>query len=142
MRLPGAARAGPWLALAGVPFLAAAAPPSSPPPSADAVCLTCHSAQTTHYRATPMAQALETVEASNILKQHPDLSFQEGPYRSRIVREGNRSILTVTNAGETLTVPLLWAFGRGKAGQTFVFEYEGAFYESRVSFLTRWELSI
>ena len=81
-----------------------------------------------------MAQALEKVEVCNILKEHPDLSFQEGPYQSRIVRQGDRSTLTVTHGTETLTVPLLWAFGRGQAGQTYVFEYNGAFYESRVSF--------
>jgi hypothetical protein len=132
MRVRRAAYAGLWLALPGLPFLAAAAPPTA----VDAVCITCHSTQTAHFRATPMAQALDSVEACNILKQHPELSFQEGPYRSRIAREGDHSILTVTNAGagDTLTVPLLWAFGRGQAGQTYVFEYDGAFYESRVSF--------
>ncbi len=42
--------------------------------------------------------------------------------------------MTVTGKGETVTAPLLWAFGRGQAGQTYVFERDGAFYESRVSF--------
>ena len=51
-----------------------------------------------------------------------------------LVRHGDSSILTVTDGKETLTVPLLWAFGRGQAGQTYVFEYDGAMYESRVSF--------
>jgi predicted CXXCH cytochrome family protein len=100
----------------------------------DVLCTTCHAAQTAHFRATPMAQALERVEACSILKQHPDLSFQEGPYQSHIARQGELSILTVTRGSETLTVPLLWAFGRGQAGQTYVFEYNGALYESRVSF--------
>jgi len=81
-----------------------------------------------------MAQALDTVEACGILKQHPDLSFQEGPYGSRIVRQGDRSFLTVADGSESITEPLLWAFGRGQAGQTYVFEHGGAFYESRVSF--------
>jgi hypothetical protein len=81
-----------------------------------------------------MAQALERVDACSILKLHPELGFQEGPYRTRITRQGDRSILAVTNGDETLTVPLLWAFGRGRAGQTYVFAYSGTFYESRVSF--------
>jgi hypothetical protein len=130
MRADRAAYAWPWLLLPGLPFLAAAASPMA----GDAACVTCHAAQTAHFGATPMAQALERVEICNILKQHPDLSFQEGPYQSRIVRQGDRSTLTVTRAGETFTVPLLWAFGLGQAGQTYVFEYNGAFYESRVSF--------
>ena len=130
MRVDRAAYACLWLLLPGLPFLTAAASPLA----GDAACSACHTTQTAHYRATPMGQALETVAVCNILKQHADLSFQEGPYQSRIVRQGDRSTLTVTRAGETLTVPLLWAFGLGQAGQTYVFEYNGAFYESRVSF--------
>jgi hypothetical protein len=128
MRVNRAACATLWLA--GLPFTAAAAVPLSD----DAVCIACHAAQTAHYRATPMAQALTKVEVCGILREHPELTFQEGPYQSRIARQGERSTLTVTRANETLTVPLLWAFGRGQAGQTYVFEYNGALYESRVSF--------
>jgi hypothetical protein len=46
----------------------------------------------------------------------------------------HRSVLTVTGGGQTLTVNLLWAFGRGQAGQTYVFERDGTYYESRVSY--------
>ena len=113
--------------------LACSAPVALPAPG-DAVCTACHITQAKPYRTTPMFDALERVDACAILREHPDLSFQEGPYRSRIVRQGDDSILTVTQGSETLTIPLLWAFGRGKAGQTYVFEYEGAMYESRVSF--------
>jgi Cytochrome c554 and c-prime len=113
------------------PPLAAAAAPLIPD---DSACAACHRTEATRYRATPMADALEKVNGCTILKQHPDLSFQEGPYHSRIARQGDRSILTVTHGSETLTIPLLWAFGHGKAGQTYVFEYDGAMYESRVSF--------
>jgi hypothetical protein len=129
MKLDRAASACLWL-LPGLPLLTAVASPMA----GDGACVTCHSAQTTHFRATPMAQALEKVEVCDILKQHPDLSFQEGPYQSRIARQGDRSILTVTRGTETFTAPLLWAFGLGQAGQTYVFEYNGAYYESRVSF--------
>jgi hypothetical protein len=115
------------LALFFLPVLAAAA-------SGDSACAACHAQQTSHFRATPMAQALETVELCDILKKHPDLQFQEGPFHSQIKREGDRSILTVTRGTETFTVPLLWAFGRGKAGQTYLFQHDGAMYESRVSF--------
>jgi hypothetical protein len=114
-------------ALLFLPFLAAAAP-------GDSACAACHAQQTSHFRATAMAQALEAVEHCEILKNHPDLQFQEGPYHTQIKREGDRSILTVTRGTETFTVPILWAFGRGKAGQTYVFQHDGAMYESRVSF--------
>ncbi len=127
MRMDHAAYASLWLAL---PSLAAAASAAA----GDAACISCHAVQTARYRATPMAQALAKVERCDILIRHPNLPFQEGPYKSRITRQGDRSILTVSDGTESLTVPLLWAFGRGQAGQTYIFEYDGAFYESRVSF--------
>ena len=117
------------LALALIPLAARAAPAGG-----DAACAVCHAAETTHQRASVMAQALEKVETCAILKKNPELVFQEGIYRSTIARRGDSSILTVTDGMETLTVPLLWAFGRGQAGQTYVFEYHGAMYESRVSY--------
>jgi len=117
-----------WL-LALAPLALAAVPPAG-----DTACAECHATEFSHHRATPMAQALEAVATSAILKNHPTLSFQEGVYRSTIVRQGASSILTVTDGNETFTVPLLWAFGRGRAGQTYVFGYNGAMYESRISF--------
>lgn len=113
-------------ALLLLPYLASA--------SDDSACGACHSQQASHFRATPMAHAAETVATCDILKNHPDLQFQEGSYHSQIKREGDRSILTVTRGTETFTVPILWALGQGKAGQTYVFQYDGAMYESRVSF--------
>jgi Cytochrome c554 and c-prime len=115
--------------IAWIPLAAGAATANG-----DAACGACHSVETAHHRATPMAQALEKVESSAILKNHRELSYQEGPYHSSIVRRNESSILTVTDGAETLTVPLLWAFGLGRAGQTYIFEYNGAMYESRVSF--------
>jgi hypothetical protein len=81
-----------------------------------------------------MARALQTANEAEILRAHPSLTFQDGGFQWRIVRAGERCLMTVTGKGETVTVPLLWAFGRGQAGQTYVFERDGALYESRVSF--------
>jgi hypothetical protein len=116
-----------WPALLFLPFLAAAA-------SGDSTCAVCHAQQTSHFHATPMAQALETVESCDILKKHPDLQYQEGPFHTQIRRDGDRSILTVTRSDESFTVPILYALGQGKAGQTYVFQHDGAMYESRASF--------
>lgn len=119
-----------WAVSIALPLLAAATPPIA----GDQVCAGCHEKQAARFRGTPMARALAPAPQSDILRSHPSLTFQESGFQSRIVRDGERSLLTVTGAGETLTVPLLWAFGRGQAGQTYVFERDGAFYESRVSF--------
>jgi hypothetical protein len=119
-----------WFAGAVLPLLASA----DGPIASDQACAECHRTETLRFRDTPMARALVPVAQCEILRDHPSLAFQEGGFEWRIVREGERSIMTVTRGGETLTVPLIWAFGRGQAGQTYVFERDGALYESRVSF--------
>lgn len=119
-----------WLVFLALPLLA----PAAPPAAGDEVCAVCHGDVTARFRGTPMAGALVPAAGCEILQRNPDLTFRESGYESRITRQGDRSVLTVTGGGETLTATLLWAFGRGQAGQTYVFESNGAYYESRVSF--------
>jgi len=120
-----------WVVLtAALPLLAGPAPAGT----GDQVCAECHQKLVARFRTTPMARALEPVAATNILREHPSLTFQQDGYQWRIVREGEHSVMTVAGKEGSDAVPLLWAFGRGQAGQTYVFEREGIFYESRVSF--------
>ncbi len=57
---------------AALPLLATAAAP----PAGDQVCADCHEKEATRFRATPMARALEPVAQSEILRQHPSLTFR------------------------------------------------------------------
>jgi hypothetical protein len=97
-------------------------------------CATCHKARAQFHPATSMAHAMETVAECTILREHPVLTAKLGPYSYRIERKGDQSIYTVTDGVQTFSTPLGWAFGLGAAGQTYIFEKDGAFYESRVSF--------
>ncbi len=97
-------------------------------------CATCHPAQAKFHPETSMAHAMETVAECSILQKHPVMTVQLDRYSYRIERRGEQSIYTVTDGIETFTIPLGWAFGLGAAGQTYVFEKDGAFYESRVSY--------
>jgi hypothetical protein len=97
-------------------------------------CAQCHAPQTTRRQANPMSRALEPVENCDVLKAHPRLSFRNGAYNYQIVREGNRSSYTISNGANSISEPILFCFGQGKAGQTYVFQHKGVFYESRVSY--------
>jgi hypothetical protein len=97
-------------------------------------CAACHAAESADQPATPMGHALEAVGDCTILKTHAVLTFQTPKYSYRIERKGSQSTYSVTDGVRTVTVPIGWAFGLGQAGQTYVFEQEGRFYESRVSF--------
>jgi len=97
-------------------------------------CASCHRSQALSQPATLMAHALEAATDSKILKSNPNLVFREGSFAFRITREGDRSIYTVTQGAATFTAPLAFAFGLGSAGQTYVYERNGTWYESRVSY--------
>jgi hypothetical protein len=102
--------------------------------AAGATCVSCHPAQSRNHSLSGMANALQRVDKSDILRANPMLTFAEGAYRTVIERDGQGSTLTVTGGKDTIRVPIRWAFGLGRAGQTYVFEHQGQMYESRVSY--------
>jgi Cytochrome c554 and c-prime len=77
---------------------------------------------------------MELVPEASILREHPLMTFEDGGYSYRIERKGNQSLYTVSDGQQSITIPIGWAFGLGRAGQTYVFESKGEFYESRVSY--------
>jgi hypothetical protein len=98
------------------------------------ICATCHPAQAKPQPATSMAHALELVSDCTILREHPLLTTTLGKYSYRIERKGDQSIYSVSDGTQILSAPISWAFGLGAAGQTYVFEKDGSFYQSRVSY--------
>jgi hypothetical protein len=97
-------------------------------------CAECHQSRVAAQAQTQMGMAMEAIASSKVLKGHPLLTFRNGNYTYEIKRQGNQSSYTVTDGKETITLPILYAFGQGKAGQTYLLQYEDAYYESLVSF--------
>jgi Cytochrome c554 and c-prime len=98
------------------------------------VCAECHEELVKGQQQSAMGMAMEPVGESRILSQYPRLMFHLGKYSWKILRDGKQSRYSVTDGKEHISVPILYAFGLGKAGQTYVLEYKGQFYESRLSF--------
>lgn len=97
-------------------------------------CTKCHADEAKHQHATAMGKALEPAATSEILRSYRNLTFRSGPYSYQITRRGVQSLYTVTDGTNTISEPILYSFGQGKAGQTYVFQHNGSFYESRLSF--------
>jgi Cytochrome c3 len=97
-------------------------------------CTACHAGKAATQAVTPMAHALEPMDDVKTLRRNPRLSFQSGVYRYQILYENNRAIYTVSDGVTTITEPLLYSFGMGKLGQTYLFRHDGALYESRVTY--------
>jgi len=97
-------------------------------------CLGCHRAEAEHFALSGMAQALLGTSASSVLHGHSRLTARIGEYSYAIARSGNRVIYSVTDGKNTTQSDADWAFGSGEAGQTYVFQRDGRWYESRVSY--------
>lgn len=100
-------------------------------------CAECHTYQSQNFFSTPMAHALEKISDCELLIKRPRLTFSEGAFSYRITRQGNRSIYTVSDGAQSISEPLLFCFGQGVAGQTYIFQHNGALYESRVSYFQK-----
>ncbi len=97
-------------------------------------CARCHPAQAVELDSA-MAHTLMRVENCGALKDNPRLAAEKDGYSYEILREGDRSIYTVRKGGESISAPLLWAFGEGNmAGQAYIYQWKGAWYDSRVSY--------
>lgn len=100
----------------------------------DQACGECHKKQFASHGQSGMAMAMEPIADSLVLSGNPKLRVNVGPYTYEIKRNGKQSTYSVTDGKETLSFPIVYAFGQGKMGQTYVLERDGKFYESRVSF--------
>ncbi len=100
----------------------------------DQICAQCHKKQTVPHAQSAMGMAMQSVSTSRLLVENPLLTYRNGPYSYSIKRNNQQSIYTVTDGKDTISLPILYAVGQGRAGQTYLLEDKGVFYESRVSF--------
>jgi len=100
----------------------------------DQACSECHKKQFASHGQSGMAMAMEPVAGSLVLNSNPKLSMRVGPYTYEIKRNGKQSSYSVTDGKDTVSFPIVYAFGQGKMGQTYVLERDGKYYESMVSF--------
>lgn len=100
----------------------------------DQACAECLKKAFAQFAKTGMALAMEPIAESKVLTENPKLTLQIGPYSYEIRRQGKQSFYSVTDGKDTISVPIEYALGQGRMGQTYVLEHNGNFYESRVSF--------
>ena len=95
-------------------------------------CASCHRSQSQTQPETPMAHALQLPGANPVLTDHPKMTVTKGTYTYTVETKGISSTYTVSDGTKTITLPILWSFG--KHSQTWVFERDGTWYEGLVSF--------
>jgi nitrate/TMAO reductase-like tetraheme cytochrome c subunit len=95
---------------------------------AAATCENCHKKQVQHYAANTMSRALYPIDQS--IAGQGRYEYQLGRFRYTI----DRGRYVVTDGQATIDVPLRYAFGQGFAGQTYAYELNARWYESRISY--------
>jgi hypothetical protein len=77
---------------------------------------------------------MEPMTESKVVLENSKLTLRLGPFSYEITRQGTQSFYSVTDGNNTLSAPIVYVFGQGRMGQTYVLRRDGNFYESRVSF--------
>jgi hypothetical protein len=97
-------------------------------------CANCHAEKTASQLTTPMAQAASAISNARILRDHPTLGAKRGPFTYAISQTPEGYSYSVSDGTNQLSVPILWAFGLGNKGQTYLYQRDGQFHESEMSF--------
>ena len=98
-------------------------------------CARCHRAKAAAQTKTPMARAAMSASLSDILHAHPLMVFGPDKYKYRIETRTSQSRYSVSDGNQSLSFPLLWAFGTGRVGQSYLFKKQNAdFFEARVTY--------
>jgi cytochrome c554/c'-like protein len=99
-----------------------------------AQCARCHPGKAATQKNTPMARTADLVADSDILASHTRLTFQAGKISYEVATSEDRNTYMVTDGTRRISAPLTWSFGDGHVGQSWLFEQDAKFYESRVSY--------
>ena len=79
-----------------------------------------------------MGRALQLPGTDPTLISHPRLTFQKFGYTYVVETKDGQTTYSVSNGTQTITLPIRWNFGKG--AQTWMFERNGVYYESLVSY--------
>jgi hypothetical protein len=100
-----------------------------------AECAKCHATQAAAIQSTAMTRAATRAADAESL-QRGALAFQIALYSYQIDNSPGKNILKINKGGNSLSANLLWAFGAGHIGQTYVYQKNDHFYESHLTFYT------
>lgn len=102
---------------------------------AELKCGQCHAEEARQQQHSAMAHAIAVPGANPVLQKHALLQTEKGAYKYTIATNRGDSVYSVTDGTSTISVPIHWSFGQDN--QTFVFEYQGNWYEGLVSYFSK-----
>ena len=106
---------------------------SSWSPSPEAVCGMLISAT----RSSVVCSCFTVAPDCRIITERGPLKFRNGAYTYEISRQGSSVTYTVSDGKNSIAEPILYCFGQGHVGQTYLFRHNDLLYETRVSYFQK-----
>ena len=97
-----------------------------------ASCTPCH-AEESSAELTAMRHAAAPAAQSSFLAAHPQSSTIQAPFAWKLQGQD----LTVTHDAQSFTQPIAWDMGAGNLAHTFLYQHEGRWYQSQVTYYTQ-----
>jgi len=97
-------------------------------------CEMCHADKAASQVQTEMAKASTRSMDLSRLDGQPRVTFHQGRYDYELIRSGNTVTESVTDGHASISQPLIFAFGQGVVGHTFLYQRAGNLYESHLSY--------
>jgi hypothetical protein len=109
------------------------APPRKDYAGADA-CARCHAKEFAAQQQTSMAHAALRPPLATLARADAALRYTQGSFTTTIHPDAHGDTYSVSRGGERLEAPILYSFGEGVLGQTFLLEHDGTFFESQLTY--------
>jgi len=97
-------------------------------------CGRCHQDIAATQTNTPMANAVKPATADAFTNMPRSMNFRTGSYDYSVSQNATGAEYSTTNDEQSASVTLSWVFGDRQFGDTFLYQQNGIYFESRVSY--------
>src|SRR6266481_739262 len=97
-------------------------------------CARCHQHIVDTQKNTPMARAVKPATADAFTNIPHAMHFHTGSYDYSVSQNATGAEYSTTNGQQSASAALSWVFGDRQFGDTFLYQQNGIYFESRVSY--------
>jgi hypothetical protein len=97
-------------------------------------CGRCHQDIAATQTNTPMAHAVKPATADAFTNMPRSMNFRTGSYNYSVSQTATGAEYSTTNGQQSASSVLSWVFGDRQFGDTFLYQENGIYFESRVSY--------
>ncbi len=102
-----------------------------------AACAKCHGDMVASQAKSQMAHTLTDASASAVLPGQAHGKYKSGAFTYTVQQKGDRWTQTVSDGTASRDAQLGWAIGSGDVGQSYLWEKDGSFIESRFNYFSK-----